>query len=494
MNKRIALLCVLLLCACALSACDQSTGLPEGYLPPLTVTGDVEQVLRIDRDSMESYAWSTVDKEGQTLPCLLLADLVAAASPWPSEHSSIYLIGADGLTAEIDGGDLAGCYVAFSEQFGWECINDNHPISSRIKMLDRILIESHNGDRGLRIISESGDNGSFLTPGILLKGAILHTLEFEGRSTINNREVTVYTPHLRSPLALESQRELCFVQRNGAMRYLRGQEPAFWEVVGNRIDLVWSGEVLEDVAAAVVNAPRRRITDTHDDALYLLEQGHRVLIIELDGWGYRMAQHAGVSGGHPFLSSLELQQALACYPTISPTGLAGMLTGTTPDVHGITSREQREFAGDDLFQEAGARGKACAYVEGESALIATSLQPVLSPDLGGVAGTDDEVYANALQALEEQPDLAFVHFHGIDDVATETGPYSAQTLDKMREVDGYVQALVEAWEGKVIITSDHGLRELPEGGTHGGLLAEELIVPYCILDSGNYRDGGLNRE
>ena len=210
------------------------------------------------------------------------------------------------------------------------------------------------------------------------------------------------------------------------------------------------------------------ITKTAADALRFLERGERVLVIEPDGLGWEMLQRADA----PFLQSLRAERALACYPPISPVGLASMLTGVTPDIHGIRDRENREMACEDIFAKAVKLGKTSAYIESRNALIKTSIAPVLSLN-------DEEVYENARKNLAS--DLLFVHFHEIDDTAQQYGPYARQTLQKIREIDGYVQALAQDFDGRVIITADHGLHEAPDGGGyHGDFKSEDMIVPYII--------------
>jgi len=209
------------------------------------------------------------------------------------------------------------------------------------------------------------------------------------------------------------------------------------------------------------------ITQTFHDAVQALEQGQRVMIIELDGLGWEMLQRAEA----PYLKSMQPQKALACYPPISPVGLASMLTGELPAAHGVRDRDTRELACEDLFAKAKAMGKTCAYVEGSHALLRTSLAPELSLN-------DAEVFSNARKHLAS--DLLFVHFHEIDETAHAHGPYAEETLQKTSEIDGYVRALCEEFGGRVIVTADHGLHETRDGGDHGKRLPEDMEVPYAF--------------
>lgn len=215
------------------------------------------------------------------------------------------------------------------------------------------------------------------------------------------------------------------------------------------------------------DVPAGNITKTFHEAVEYLEQGGRVLIIELDGLGYAMLTRSGAA----YLTSLRPARTLACFPPNSQVGLAAMLTGKMPGENGVMEKSARSLACDDLFAVAQQMGKACMYIEGKHSVINTSLKPSLSLD-------DADVFANALAAINEKPVLLFVHFHEIDDVSHDNGPYAKETREKINEIDGYVKALLEAFDGLTIITADHGQHETPEGGSHGEFLPEDMVVPY----------------
>ena len=361
----------------------------------------------------------TGDCEGYYIAAgVTLEEAIAKAQPRAAEFD-VFLIGNDGMIARLSGDELDGCEVVYSKENAWEIKSELHPPSARVKDLARIAVVG---------VSEDARAGQ------LLLQDTLYLLKEEGTSTKNNRSVTVYTTRLRIPLP--------------------------------------EGENIEGLPDILADLPDLIITETADGALEALGQGGRVMVVELDGLGWEMLQRAGVEYA-PWLHSLGPDRALAAYPPISPTGLASMLTGKTPDGHGVHDRETREMACEDIFAKAEKMGKTCAYIEGSHTLLSTSVAPVLSLN-------DEEVLANAQQALANKPDLMFVHFHGIDDTAHDYGPYAGQTLQKIREIDGYVQALCEGFGGRVIITADHGLHETEEGGDHRQFLPEDMIVPYII--------------
>jgi hypothetical protein len=453
----------------------------KGYVPTFSVTGDVDNVFVMNRESAAQFTWARIQDDGFTLPAVLLEDVVKAASPRANEYS-LLLVGVDGLASMISGDDLTACHIAYSDGYAWQCINFNHPISSKIKMLHEIVVVS--GEEAEAPASTGlvdAASSRYVSAGRLRLSPHQAGLNFEGRSEINGRAVTVYTPYRRVPLGslMDAQGTICFVGRDGSMLYERSAVAAYLEISGNTVRY----KDMRDVAGVMADAPMINVSEVYRDALYLLERGERVLIVELDGWGWEMYSRAH----QPYLGGLGAMKAMAVFPPLSPVGLASMLSGELPVVHGIHDRSTREGASEDIFAKAVAMGRKAIYIEGSTSLIRTSLTPVLSPDLNGLNGTDDEVYDNAKNAMAENPGLLFVHFHGIDDAATAYGPYAPETLAKITYIDSLVADLAAGWYGRIIITADHGLHLTPEGisaGDHGVFCAEDMLVPYIMTTGG----------
>jgi predicted AlkP superfamily pyrophosphatase or phosphodiesterase len=241
------------------------------------------------------------------------------------------------------------------------------------------------------------------------------------------------------------------------------------------------------VSELMAAEPLRLITDAFHDALGALEEGDRVLMILLDGWGWEKFRHH--SGMQPFLSGLSPEPALTVYPPITPVVLATVLTGAQPYVHGIHSRADRRMNDGvtDIFAEATRLGRTVAYIQGHSGIIQTSIMPTLSPDADGLYGTDNEIFENASRNLDV--DFLFVHFHGIDDEGHTYGPYAGEVGTRMALIDGYVQHLVENWgRGRLIVIADHGMHDNygdPHRlGDHSRYCHEDMIVPYIITQIG----------
>lgn len=463
----VALFGLLLFAACAKQEA------PASFTSTMRVIGDVKTVVTLS--SFVDYETHTVENDGVKLLAANLADVVAAASP-AADAYTLLLVGNDGLVSEIDGADLTGCHLAYSAQYQWELINNLHPISSRIKLLKEIVV-----------VRTDEQAGTLPTPGQLYKQGFETRLHKEGESNINDRWVKVYTTRRALPLAelMPPPVRVAVFTHDGQTRYDKPDEHAAVLLADNRLDyLAGNGDIITNIAGVLADPPNLSITETFSDALRLLEAGERVLILELDGWGWMLQAYAETQNAAPFLASLQRQQALAVYPPVSTAGLAAMLTGEGGDVNGITSRETKELQCQDLFAKAAAMGKKSAYMEGSINLLNTSQKAVLSPD---VDGADSGVFANAQQAISADNDLVFAHFHSIDDAASTHGPYAPETMAQLTKVDELVRVLVEGFDGKVIITADHGLHETADGGGHGVVCAEDMLVPYILTDGGTVK-------
>ncbi|HMA59664.1 MAG TPA: hypothetical protein VKN64_05160, partial [Halanaerobiales bacterium] len=64
-------------------------------------------------------------------------------------------------------------------------------------------------------------------------------------------------------------------------------------------------------------------------------------------------------------------------------------------------------------------------------------------------------------------------------------PFGDKTIDVIKKTDDYLKQLAQNWDGKIIITSDHGMHSTKEGRDHGSVLYQDMFVPYLITEGGN---------
>ncbi|MGE4484614.1 MAG: alkaline phosphatase family protein [Oscillospiraceae bacterium] len=241
-----------------------------------------------------------------------------------------------------------------------------------------------------------------------------------------------------------------------------------------------------NVTGIITDPPEASITDVYDIAKDALDKDEPVLIIYLDGFGWRTYSAVLEKGAIPNIGALSAEMATSMYPTITPVNYAAMVTGQTPAHTGVTDRSGHEVSCDTIFDYASSLGKSSYIVEGDMQIIKFSIDQELHPDYDGDGDTDDEVMETALKIVGEGYDLLFVHLHGIDDTSHAYGPDSAELLEKAKQTDKWVGQLVSAWDGGVIITADHGQHTYDgtgndeyagKTGTHGDFRYEDIFIP-----------------
>ena len=239
-----------------------------------------------------------------------------------------------------------------------------------------------------------------------------------------------------------------------------------------------------------VNSPRM----TTGRALGAFQVDHVVLII-LDGLGYRRYEEVQGARVIPFLDSLGTPKvALTVYPSVTKVGTAAIITGTTPERNGVRDRSKRDTEAETIFDTLAEANKTCAAVEGDAlSFNFRHTSVILSGDRDGNGHTDDNTFENAMKVIsgehslaEGMPDFLWIHFHGIDDVGHTHGPGTDEEVAKLSEVDGYLKSLVMALPPNtlVLICSDHGMHSVREGerlGNHGSLLASDMFVPIWVV-------------
>jgi hypothetical protein len=467
---------VIIISSILLSGCQSAK---DGFVPSFAVLGDIQNMLRIE--SMNDFQTEKVKKDDKTLEYIKLKDLIDQAKP-NSDDFSIAAVGSDGLTSLIDGSDLSECYIAFSKEFGWECVFLKHPISTAIKDLNEIIIVDNKPEGGNSVTIIDSESQRNTSVGKLTLEGYSFSRIWEGKSEINDRTVEVYTPHRFVPLKslVKFDKDILICSDTGERMQDRGEGNL--ELVGNRIDYVSpGGQTVKNVIGIYADAPRDSVTVTSADAAYFLQKGESVLVIELDGLGMNLWNYAEKQGKlNSMFKKADVTVVMSCYPTISPVNLASMLTGKTPNEHGITRRDTKDLLVPDIFEKVKSLNKTSVYIEGDQTLISTSQKPKLNVDQNN-NGTDDEVFASAVSELKNNPDFAFVHFHGIDDTIHKNGVLNSKTLAKFYEVQEYALKLAKNWRGRVIIVSDHGAHDINGVGEHGTFSADDLLVPYIII-------------
>lgn len=396
----------------------------------------------------------------------VLADVI---TPRANEFA-LLAIAHDGFAVQLQGHELDG--VRLRWRGGWELHAPEHPPSANVRDIAQLIVISQSDDPyAVRLIDAEGDVRE-LTAGQLLTQHPQRMLKLIGTSWIGDRSASVFHVEYRIALCeiLLSEGQHTVFTRSGHSEHLRSTAGRYLLVTQNQIDMVFAASRSnpdlgrQDILGIITDAPTVQITQLFHDALQFIEQGEQVLAIKIDGLGWNMLAYA------PFISSLNPQRALAAWPPITPTGLASMLTGAPPYVHGITSRGQRNLLVDDIFTLV----PNSVHIGARNSFINTSLPPQLTT-------SDADAFMLAQQSLAEPADFTFVHFKQVDSTAHYYGPHAEQTQQAIAEIDSFVRLLAEQFDGRIIITSDHGLHDTEDGGNHGLFLPQDMLVPYVTF-------------
>jgi hypothetical protein len=170
---------------------------------------------------------------------------------------------------------------------------------------------------------------------------------------------------------------------------------------------------------------------------------------------------------------------------------ASMLTGMTPDKHGILWGLPYigwpGMNGPSLFSVAHDAGLSTAMVFGKEKLnylvLPNSVDTLIGADVG-----DTEVKTRAVEVIEAGlPNVLFIHFPDIDRVGHNYGWLSTNQLQSVTFVDGLIGELVTALDRGgyqsstlLIITADHG----GHGNSHGDDSPEDRAIPWLAVGPG----------
>jgi hypothetical protein len=216
-----------------------------------------------------------------------------------------------------------------------------------------------------------------------------------------------------------------------------------------------------------------------------------VLLLYLDGLGYVRYTEALAQGLIPNLAALPAPLAgMTTYPPATNVSTASLLTGASPEVHGVNRRGIRATETQTLFDLAVVHGRRVVAVEGSSLSFNLPNSEIqLSGDRDGNGSTDDNVLANALATLQAgMPDLLLVHFHGIDDAGHTYGPGAPEEMAAIAAEDEAVGQILEQVPSDtlVLIFADHGMHLVSEEGrqgNHGHLTERDMFIPIWTVTS-----------
>lgn len=461
------------------------------YIPNMRIIGDVNEVI-----SIKDFKSNNPEDDRYFEKAIPLEELVEIAKPATKSYD-ILLVGEDGLFAQLNDRNLEDCSIKLSKENGWESITKNHPINSKIKRIKEIVVvaKENTWDYGLNIIN-SKKNILNITPGqfYLMKTTLYPYFDGKSTKSVDGKDYDVRLYKQKRLLSIKDVIEdngehLLMMGENGVYEIINNE--GYLELNGNKVNYVDPEErkQIQGIKGIMTEVPSDSIMNTYYDAIHYIENDEDVMIVFLDGFGYHQYTYGVTKGYASFLESLDKpKMATSVFKPVTNAGFAAMITGKPPCVNGVYNRKYKDLKTESVFGAAKNMGKNAVLVEGDIKILNTEIEPILNIDKNKNGTRDDEIFTSALEEIKKNPNLILVHFHSIDDRGHEYGDVTTETMETIKKIDGYVKELAANWNGKIIITADHGMHKTSDGGDHGIFRYEDLVVPYFVIE------GGLNNE
>ncbi|MCD5425469.1 MAG: alkaline phosphatase family protein [Methanosarcinaceae archaeon] len=459
------------------------------FMPNFTIIGDVENPLSIG--CMKQFEMNELTVDGEIVNAISLYAIIEKSDPI-SKNNTILFKSHDGFGASICGNQIQASYIIFDNTDGWCVINLNHTATANVDNIKEIIITSLLDERewrdGIGIITPYRNIGS-KTIGEVLKSGYEIRRFYKGGPGVEYRigvhlskRVISFNDFLKNA-PMEEISSAIIIGMNGYEYHTSDMSGYFELNPTNKINYISEdGRLLiKGVRGVVLNPPKWRVTDTFHDAKYYLEDGKRVLIIVADGFGYYQYQHAINNEYAPFLTTLKApRKAMTVYRSVTNAGMASIITGQLPEYTGVSHRE-RHLNVQSIYGVALDLGLKPVLIDERVKTLNIEIDPVFNLDRNDDGFTSDEIFESAIKRFDDGYDLMVIHFHDIDSVGHLYGPFANETMNAITIFDGHAKELIENWDGKVIIVSDHGMHAVPEGGVHGTTRFEDMMVPYLVI-------------
>lgn len=218
-----------------------------------------------------------------------------------------------------------------------------------------------------------------------------------------------------------------------------------------------------------------------DEKGLIENRSDRVVLFYIDGMGSDRYEFMKSKGLMKNVSSIgEPVQALCVYPSISRVNSKTLVTGITPDYDKGNFRSMFPD-GATIFDRLSAAGKKGMWIDGTSVPVLVD-QTRNCIDRNHDGSDDDEVADEAIMQYQSGKDFIIVHFDDTDSSLHDSGPYSESSVRSFERIDALTGKVMESLAPGtlVIIYSDHGGHDTANGGDHGTLLPDDMLVPILF--------------
>ena len=215
----------------------------------------------------------------------------------------------------------------------------------------------------------------------------------------------------------------------------------------------------------------------------------RVILISVDG----LRPDAIASAPMPTLITLAENGASAfdaqtVYPSVTLPAHASMLTGLSIEAHGLNHNDNptvcEPISAPTFLTSAAQAGFSTAMVVGKEKFCLFNQTELV--DYTFAREGDRSVVDRAIELIEADTQVLFVHLPNADYFGHSTGWMSDTYLTELQNTDAQIARLIDAVDAHgtrdetlIIVTSDHGGHDVG----HGTDLPEDMTIPFIIAGS-----------
>ncbi|NQV17083.1 MAG: alkaline phosphatase family protein [Armatimonadetes bacterium] len=368
-----------------------------------------------------------------------------------------FLIGKDGTAAYISKPSFSNIQIQ-KKAFDWFSYTDSLPDFCNIKYLTEICVYQTKAENSLFIL-KNDEQIEKITP----FSARVKEFELLGISKKNNYFAKKFYWNNEFKLNFEKD-SLLAIFSDGNHRWF---DTSRNEELDNLTRESHYFILEEDTVLALWNEPPEM--DAYKLHHFLKEKYsvEPMLLIFLDGVGWRFWEHTKIIDKVGFLSQFDIKPMRAAYPP--KTKFNYWAVGTGEDF----SEESNE---NKIFSPFFDINKKGLIIEGDKLLFHSPFQQISVLDFNNDGNIDEEIYQEARKHLQENNDFMLVHFHSVDDVGHKTGAYSNERIEQLKLVGEYIKDLSANWKGQVYIFSDHGMHTESGKGVHYLPSEEDMIA------------------
>lgn len=451
----------------------------------LVISGDIEFSGPLN-DFGELFEFEKITFENQEVYAIDTSILLTGLKQ-RSKEFTLYLKADDGFMVGIDGNTLFGTYIAYVPSEGWCYVSDKHPVNSRVKRIAGCTVVSKETLKDFNVIKDGKDHFYSYGEMELLMNEMLYVTD--GVTSLDGIEIEVMKVKKVKAVSdfLEEGDLVMIATEDGDLIYEYGNA-GYLEFSQDNIryhskDLLTT---YQNVLGIMINPPSGSIKDHYGDVIHYLDQGEKVLSIFVDGFSYKQYEAITRDGDADFLDQLtSIVPATVGFKPVTNVGFTTMLTGVDPSVHGVHDRSYRIPEVPTVFDYCEALNIDHGLIEGDVRILQLETETFLNLDENNNGITDDEIHRYALEHIGDY-DYVMVHYHSVDEFGHDFGPFSEETIGEIKLIDSYIEALVQNWDGKVIILADHGMHSTETAGDHGIFCVDDFVVPYGIFNGGLY--------